>query len=103
MEAYESILKSGLRPTKKLGMVGNDLYYFGHYLKALRYSFQDSERKGSLREKPVLLRYALFVKPDDVLRLVKGRSPKGTLETRPLTEEDIRSIPARNRDILTLP
>jgi hypothetical protein len=37
--AYKSILKSGLKPTTRLGMVGNDMYYLGHFLKALRYSF----------------------------------------------------------------
>ena len=101
MEAYDGILKEGLRPTRRMGMVGNDLYYFGHYLKALRYSFQDSGREAGLRTSPVLLRYALFLRPTEVLRTVKDRSVYGTLETRPLTEADIASIPEKNRGFIT--
>lgn len=102
MEAYSNILKTGLRPTKRLGMVGNNLHYFGHYIKALRYSFQDSQRERAVRDDPVLLRYALFVRPDEVLRVTEGRSRHGTIHTRPLTAEDIASIPERNRGFVNI-
>ena len=99
--AYAGILKSGLKPTTKLGMVGNNMYYLGHFLKALRYSFQDSQREDSdMRRDPILLRYVVFVKPEEVLRLVKGRSVGGVLETRLMTKDDLVSIPDKNKWIL---
>ena len=99
--AYTGILKSGLKPTTKLGMVGNDMYYLGHFLKALRYSFQDSQRDdAAMRRDPVLLRYVVFVKPDEVLRLVKDRSVGGVLETRPMTKDDLEGVPDKNKWVL---
>jgi hypothetical protein len=86
--AYRGILRDGLRPTTRLGMMGNNLYYLGHFAKALRYSFADSQRDGGLRADPILLRYAVFVRDSEVLRAVKGRSEYGTIETREITKED---------------
>lgn len=96
-EAYKSILKDGLRPTTRLGMMGNNLYYLGHYAKALRYSYADSQNRGDIRKDPILLRYAVFVKPSEVLRMVKERSEYGTITTRELTSDDETHIPKDNQ------
>lgn len=98
--AYRGIIRNGLRPTTRLGMMGNNLYYLGHFAKALRYSFADSQRDGGIREDPILLRYAVFVREKNVLRVVKGRSEYGVIETKELTKDEYRMIPEKNKWLL---
>lgn len=40
--ALSNIYKNGLEPTTENGMYGNDMYYFGNFYKAIRYSFRTS-------------------------------------------------------------
>ena len=92
--AYRSILRDGLRPTTRQGMMGNNLFYLGHYVKALRYAFQDSQRDRRIRSDPVMLRYAIFVRQEEVLRVldqVPGAS------TTMIDRRMMESIPAANR------
>ena len=100
--AATSIIRDGLRPTTKLGMIGNNVQYFGHYAKALRYSYADSQRAGDIRDAPYLLRYVLFIKPDEVIRATKKRSKYGVYDTRPITKDDYKYIPDKNIEYLML-
>ena len=91
--AYHGILQDGLRPTISKGMIGNNLFYMGHYAKALRYSYMDSQRESGIRSDPVLLRYVVFVKPEEILRPFLS----GMVRSRDITDADIENIPEKNR------
>lgn len=97
-----SIIRTGLRPTTKLGMIGNNIQYFGHFVKALRYSYADSQRMGEIRDDPYLLRYAIFVKPEEVIRATETRSIYGAFKTRSMTKDDYMYILDKNKDYMML-
>jgi hypothetical protein len=89
----DSILREGFRPTTRLGLYGNNAYYFGNYWKAIHYTFRDSQyatipEDGALRTEE---------HPVGMLRVPSTRhgSAPGKME-----EDLIRDSPAMIRFIL---
>jgi len=88
-----SILRDGFRATKRLGLYGNNAYYFGNFWKAIHYTFRDSQyatipEDGALRTED---------HPGGMLRVPStchGSAP-GKME-----EDLIRDSPAMIRFIL---
>lgn len=89
----DSILRDGFRATKRLGLYGNNAYYFGNFWKAIHYTFRDSQyatipEDGALRTEE---------HPGGMLRVPSTRhgSAPGKME-----EDLIRDSPAMIRFIL---
>jgi hypothetical protein len=89
----DSILRDGFRATKRLGLYGNNAYYFGNFWKAIHYTFRDSQyatipEDGALRTED---------HPGGMLRVPSTRhgSAPGKME-----EDLIRDSPVMIRFIL---